>query len=409
MPPPPPSQLDPSPFPSSPYAVELENGPRRRFAPTIEAEYVRSHLLENRALIRAACVVAAVTSARGAVTVAFGSVPGIDRVVEIGLLLVVAGVLLSLAWSRRFADLYLPIARRLVPVRNLVAGALVAGVAADGRLESLMTLPLMVVGPLFFMGLPFGVALTAVVFVIASFFVNGLAMGLALPLVLRCSTTLLLVTVAAAIAARHIEKMSRRSFLERRMIAEFAEHDALTGLNNRRVFDERIEQLWERAVATRGSVAVFLVDVDRFKAYNDFYGHQAGDQTLRRVAGKLQALFSRSSDVLVRYGGEEFAAVVYDIGGDEARALGERARRGVSDLAIEHRGAGNGRVTISVGIAVVEPTSQRRPRGALQLADQALYEAKARGRDRVYLLDQAAHDMLVTGVFQRDVLAQRQR
>ncbi len=151
-----------------------------------------------------------------------------------------------------------------------------------------------------------------------------------------------------------------------------------------------------------------MIDIDHFKAYNDWAGHQAGDQTLRRVAQTLQAFVTRPLDVLARYGGEEFALVSYDVDSAEAESLAEQMRIAVGALAIEHEGAASRRsVTISVGVAVVQPSAERRSRGALQLADQALYEAKVRGRNRVELLDDVAHRLLVTGVFSKYALARR--
>jgi diguanylate cyclase (GGDEF)-like protein len=117
---------------------------------------------------------------------------------------------------------------------------------------------------------------------------------------------------------------------------------------------------------------------------------------------------SRPLDVLARYGGEEFAVILYDSDMEHAQNVAERMRRSVGELAIEHHGApADTEVTISVGVAAVEPSHGRRSRGALQLADQALYEAKVRGRNRVELLDDVAHRVLVTGVFARSSLARK--
>jgi diguanylate cyclase (GGDEF)-like protein len=211
---------------------------------------------------------------------------------------------------------------------------------------------------------------------------------------------LLLGVAAASIVARHLEQESRRSFLERHLIAELAQHDPLTGLKNRRVFDEHLESLWKQAVAEMRSMAVLLVDVDHFKAYNDLHGHQAGDRALRRVAQALLALVTGPRDVIGRYGGEEFAVILYDADAETAETLAQRMLRAVSELKLEddaHRAGAS--VTISIGVAAVEPSRERRSRGALQLADQALYEAKVRGRNRVIVMDQAAHRLLQTGVF----------
>jgi diguanylate cyclase (GGDEF)-like protein len=201
-------------------------------------------------------------------------------------------------------------------------------------------------------------------------------------------------------AARHFEKCSRTGFLEDRLIADLAQHDALTGTKNRRVFDEHLTRLWQQAVGDGRAIAVLLLDVDHFKAYNDRYGHLAGDLALRRVAQTVQRFVRRPLDILARYGGEEFAAILYNVEAGQAKDVAERICRAVAELAMEHRDSRTAAVvTISVGVAVVKATAQRNPRGALQLADQALYEAKVSGRNRVELMNDEEYRMLVTGVF----------
>jgi len=143
-----------------------------------------------------------------------------------------------------------------------------------------------------------------------------------------------------------------------------------------------------------------LIDIDHFKAFNDRYGHQAGDQALRRVAQALKGLVNRPLDVLTRYGGEEFAALLYDVNTGQAQQVAEQMRRAVLDLAIEHRASRIGStVSVSVGVAAIEPEAARKPRGATQLADEALYEAKQRGRNSVVVRDDAQYETMVTGVF----------
>jgi diguanylate cyclase (GGDEF)-like protein len=170
------------------------------------------------------------------------------------------------------------------------------------------------------------------------------------------------------------------------------------------VLDEQLNRLWQQAIEDGRTIAVVLVDVDQFKAYNDRYGHQAGDQALRHVARTLQQFVRRPLDVLARYGGEEFAAVLYDVDSEQARHVAEGMRQAIRELAIEHRASHvNPSITISVGVAVIAPTPDRRPRGALQLADEALYTAKSGGRNRVELVDDAEYQTLVTGVFAQKV------
>ena len=402
------SEANTSEFPRSRFAAELRRGAAGGpFSPLLEAEYVRAHLLGSRTLIRAACMLAALLAMLRAAEQAFFASLDVLHWIQIGAVVGSSIVLTAVAWSPAFGRLYLTLAQVVVPIRNTLAAMAVVEVAASGQLEMLMVLPLMVLGPFFFLGLRFRVALLTVLLTVASFVVSAVAFELAVPVALRAAVLLVLGAVACAVAARHLEQMSRKSFVESRIIAELAQHDALTGLKNRRVFDEHLDRVWQEAVRDGRALAILLIDVDQFKAFNDLYGHQAGDHALRRVAETLQSFVSRPLDVLARYGGEEFAVVLYDADARQAESVAERMRRAVSGLAIEHRESRVGAVTISVGVALVAPSDGRRPHGALQLADQALYEAKVRGRNRVEVMDQAAHNLMVTGVFAKKSFAGR--
>jgi len=396
-------------FPNSPYAAELQRGGvGGSFGPPIEAEYIRARLRDDRTLIRAAAALAALTTAsRGVERVLLGSAePWVLAVM--GIVLTMSTTLAVLAFSRSFERFYLPVALLVVPLRNVIAAVGIVQTAANGATEALMLAPLLVLGPFYFTGLRFKAALFTVGITIAAFISSAAVFGLALPITLRALGFLSIIAAICAIAARHVEKASRKSFLESHLIEELAQHDTLTGLKNRRVFDEHLDDLWQRGVEEKRPLAILMLDIDHFKAYNDRHGHQAGDQTLRRVAQALQTFVTRPLDVLARYGGEEFAVILYDIDAREAEGLAERMRRAVGGLAIKHEGSHAGAaVTISVGVAAIRPSAERKSRGALQLADQALYEAKVRGRNRVELLDDAAHRLLVTGVFSKESFAHR--
>lgn len=163
-------------------------------------------------------------------------------------------------------------------------------------------------------------------------------------------------------------------------LAEAARTDALTGLYNRHRLEEDEPVLDEGLRRYGRPFAVGLVDVDDFKGYNDRYGHQAGDDVLRRVAGGLRGAV-RQGDLAYRYGGEEFLIVFPAQGISAAHVAAERARSTIAGLGIEHPASGHGIVTISVGVAAaVEGGNLER---AVQDADLALYEAKAAGRNRV--------------------------
>ena len=162
--------------------------------------------------------------------------------------------------------------------------------------------------------------------------------------------------------------------------------DGLTGVANRRQFDERLAVEWARAQRHGSALSLILVDVDHFKAYNDHYGHQAGDDALRRVAGCLREHVRRSTDLVARYGGEEFACLLPDTELDNARRLAQQLLEAVRALAIPHRhGAPGGVLTASLGVATRAGAAQPgwQPALLLGLADAQLYEAKRLGRARV--------------------------
>jgi diguanylate cyclase (GGDEF)-like protein len=318
------------------------------------------------------------------------------------LALVVSGslVVAALAWTPAFERHYLPWAQVIVPIKNSIAAVHLAAAAAHGQPELLMIVPLALVGPFFFMGLPFRAAFVSGLLTTTFFLFGAVRFELALPVAVRSGVYLFIGLLACAAAARQVDRRSRAAFLEGQLIAQLAQHDPLTGTKNRRVFDDHLARVWQQAAGAQRVIAILLIDVDYFKAYNDRYGHLAGDDALRRVAETLQAFVRRPLDLLARYGGEEFAVVLYDVCGNEAKHVAEQMRDAVTALAIEHRGSRTSEtVTVSVGVAAVHPTTARDRRGALQLADQALYEAKLQGRNAVELMDEAQYQLLVTGVF----------
>jgi len=394
-------RLDLDVFPDSPYAAELQQGrPKLRFQPALEADYLRSMLLHSRALVRVTCVFAAVlTILRGIEQSVSGDWSRIF-VVDIIAVAVISLVLAWVAWSSHFERLYPLCAPILLPLRNTIVAAQISWAAANGHVEMLMVLPIMVIGPLYFLGLRFRAAIACVVVTGAAYVWAATYFELPRLIAMRSFAFLLVGVLACLIAALHLELSARRSFLEGRLIAELAQRDALTGTKNRRALDEHLTYLWQRAIQQEAPLAVLLIDIDHFKPYNDLYGHQAGDQTLRRVAQAVQRFVRGPLDMLARYGGEEFAVILYDVDGNRACDIADLIRGAVAEMAIKHDGAPiAGHVTISVGVAAVEPTPDRTPRGALQLADQALYEAKVGGRNRVELMDRTAHSRMETGIF----------
>lgn len=161
--------------------------------------------------------------------------------------------------------------------------------------------------------------------------------------------------------------------------------DALTGLANRRAFDAALEHEWRRARRSGGPLALLLLDADHFKKYNDLYGHPRGDAVLRAIGGCLARAARRPGDLGARHGGEEFAMILPDTDLEGARGFAENLRRGVAALGIPHDATEAGRVSVSIGLAVMTPLSQggATPAALVEEADRALYEAKRGGRDRV--------------------------
>lgn len=188
--------------------------------------------------------------------------------------------------------------------------------------------------------------------------------------------------IGCAAALGH-ERSARTSFLRLKLLECRADLDGLTGIPNRRAFDRAAERAFQAAAREKNGVVIALVDVDHFKDYNDRLGHLAGDVCLRRIAGVIEELARRPLDLAARIGGEEFAVLWYDASSQGAHKLAARIRDAVEALAIERPDeACRHRVTVSVGAVHVVP-KEAKPLDVMAVADEALYEAKRAGRDRV--------------------------
>ena len=160
--------------------------------------------------------------------------------------------------------------------------------------------------------------------------------------------------------------------------------DGLTGINNRRKFDEYLENEWNRSARTETPLSLIMCDIDFYKAYNDTYGHLAGDDSLKKVAGVLEHYARRAGDLAARYGGEEFVVILPDTDSDKAVHIAGQIRTAVEDLRILHKSSQTSdHLTISLGVATIIPLRDQKPGTLINLADEALYKAKKSGRNNV--------------------------
>jgi len=184
---------------------------------------------------------------------------------------------------------------------------------------------------------------------------------------------------------RELVEMARTLEEANRVLQGLSYLDSLTNIANRRYFDDVMVAEWRRSIRDCKELSIAFIDVDDFKAYNDTYGHIAGDDCLKSIASTLKSMLQRPADFVARYGGEEFVVVMPDTPRDGARRLLDCMRKAVTELTIEHKGSRNlGVVTVSSGIASIDPEDLVKSPGRLvHEADQALYRAKARGKNAV--------------------------
>lgn len=184
-------------------------------------------------------------------------------------------------------------------------------------------------------------------------------------------------SVVRARVKTHLTLKAQSDFLR-----SLAFMDGLTGVANRRRFEEYLETEWRRCRRSETSLTILMVDIDNFKHYNDTYGHPAGDACLKAVARALSATVRRASDLTARYGGEEFACILPETDRAGGRAVVDKLLEAVRGLTIPHEGTGPGVVTVSIGLASAVPSGEATAKDLVASADARLYEAKERGRNR---------------------------
>jgi len=185
--------------------------------------------------------------------------------------------------------------------------------------------------------------------------------------------------IALARVKTHIELKRRGDMLER-----LAGLDGLTGIPNRRQFDQFLSDEWKRSVRYNHTISLIIMDIDYFKLYNDHYGHAEGDECLKKVARVISQSMIRSTDLSARYGGEEFACVLPETNYDGAITTAYRIMKSIQKLCIPHEKSHvSDYVTVSIGVASLSPQQKEKTVDLIEMADKALYKAKGNGRNQI--------------------------
>jgi diguanylate cyclase (GGDEF)-like protein len=185
--------------------------------------------------------------------------------------------------------------------------------------------------------------------------------------------------IALARVKTHIELKRRGDMLER-----LAGLDGLTGIPNRRHFDQFLEAEWKRSIRYNHTISLVIMDIDYFKYYNDHYGHTEGDECLKKVATIISKSMIRSTDLSARYGGEEFACVLPETDHEGALTTANRIMKSIQDMEIPHKKSQVADfVTVSIGVASMNPQHNEKALDLIEMADKALYKAKGNGRNQI--------------------------
>jgi diguanylate cyclase (GGDEF)-like protein len=394
--------------PRSPYATQLERGfPRLTFDdPTLESDFRHSHLARNRAQINRNLLLGIGFVVGFALITHWVMPPAASRRLELIRLAVLGPVFLNalvLVHTRLYQRWYPIIAPIAAAVFGIGVVALVVNASAATPAVSLIaSAALATIYNYLMLGLPFRGALAASLVVLVSYPIATMLVEVPAAQRLVDIGVLIFTNVIGAIVCYSHERANRTNFLESQLLMETARRDGLTGISNRRTFDEHVDRVWAQAAREGMPLTLLLIDIDHFKAYNDRFGHQAGDECLRRVAWSLSENARRPFDLAARYGGEEFALVMYDAGRHHAELVARQIQASIDALDIPNPTVqSNGkRLTVSIGVACVIPTSNRSHYGFIQLADEALYAAKERGRNCIVIMDKE-YGELCTGSFRK--------
>lgn len=397
--------------PQSAYALQLQRGfPRLEFEdPDLERRFRRAHLAKSRAQISRNLMLG-IGFVIGFSALTHFVLPGavhrpldLIRLTVLGPIFLTALILVHSRLYQRWYPIVCPYGAMLFGVGVVV----LAVIAASQGISLIASVVLAMIYNYLMLGLAFRPALSASLLVLVSY--PGIATLAGIPASQRLVDVgvLLFTNAIGAIVCYSLERANRTNFLESQLLIETARRDGLTGIANRRTFDEHLDRIWAQAAREGRPLTLLMIDIDHFKSYNDRFGHQAGDECLRRVAWSLSSHARRPLDIAARYGGEEFAMVLYDASRQHAEDMARQIQAGIESLAIAHAASpvSGKHLTVSIGIACVQPMSDRSHYGFIQLADEALYTAKERGRNCIVIMDKE-YSELTTGSFRKEAAAE---
>jgi len=391
-------------LPDSPYAALLQDPERSalRFPGELESEYRAFQLDNSRFVIRTWIVLVFVVFCIAGTRRLFGESP-VEGGASSGLywfvLLPMWSLLTAITTTRSFARWYRPVARVAIPFVTCSVALKASSMLAGGHTEGVVGVAISVLASYLLIGALFFEALAVSGLALIGFVAGALAAGGPIPGFWAWAGLIAALAGVGALANYGVEKTARKQFLESGLLREMVWRDGLTGLRNRRAFDEHLASIWAQATREGQTVGLLLVDIDHFKSYNDALGHQQGDQCLQRVAAVIKGFARRPLDLVARYGGEEIVVVLYQTTTERTLELAEDLRRSVERHRIPHPHSPTAAcVTVSVGAASVRPLPGRTAQGLVQLADEALYAAKHATRNCVRF-QQTEYATLDTGRF----------
>jgi len=366
-----------------------------RFPEPLESEFRAEHRARLRGWNRMAIIVAACTVTGYAILDFFvlsREHSHVANMVRFGMH-VPAVLLMLVCTSRRFYDRWYDLGIGIIaPVFGI--GTVIMAASSLGNEVPLIGGRLLLASFFFYfmVGLRLREALRANLIVFGALLTAGLLGTMPSETATYLLFTLFCANIIGSAGSYSLEHANRSAFLEHRQLTEVATHDGLTTLLNRAAFEDQIRRVWQQAQRDRQTVAVIMIDIDDFKAYNDHYGHVAGDDCLRRVCSSLRdAARRRPLDFVARYGGEELVAVLYGADRSHGESISRNLLATVRELRIPHAASQTQPyVTVSIGVVAVDAYRMASHDAAVALADQALYDAKNQGRDRYVAIDSGA-------------------